>query len=395
MAYNGRGSLPANYADFAGEASQALVLPTPQPQFLFAHWAMAGRVTGQALDAGMTVEGFLRGSVGGAEIPPELDRLIRAAETYPGAIKGVDDFGQNKGDTIKFQRLIHDAGGLTEASRRLTGNSAISTTGVTVKTEEVPVMLDQFHGPYASTGSGVAPFEIADFDARYRANKVSLASWVNKALVYDYTIWLDTVIRDRFRASTYITQANASYSDVTSYVAGGNQKFSSEQLLRARKTLSDRNWQKFPNGNYVFVAPTAFNLDMIDDIEYRQLSQQHTDGRNQIFGYIGSLQDIDIFECSTTKQYAAASTVPGTGGGTVPTSVTLEEGILFGPEAVGFGTAGAEYDPGDESTRMMGPVLRFADDTNYGTLAKCIWFAIHAFQTLDERGIQRVIAQSA
>jgi hypothetical protein len=395
MAYNGRGSLPANYADFAGEASQALVLPTPQPQFTFAHWAMAGRVSAQALDAGMTVEGFLRDSMGGAEIPAELDRLMRAADQYPGVVKAVDDFGQNKGDTIKFQRLIHDAGGLSETSRRLTGNSAISTTGTTVKTEEVPVVLDQFHGPYASSGSGVAPFEIADFDARYRANKVALASWVNKALVYDYTIWLDTVVRDRFRASDYITLSNENFSDVTSYVAGGNSKFSAEQLFRARKTLSDREWAKFPGGNYVAIVPTSFNVDMLGDIEYRELSRQHTDGRNQIFGYIGSLQDIDIFECSTTKQYAAASTVPGTGGGTVPASVTLEEGILLGPDAVGFGTAGAEYDPGDPATRMMGPVLRFADDTNYGTLAKCIWYAIHAFQTLDQRGIQRFIAQSA
>jgi len=390
----GRGSLPANYADFAAEASQALILPSPNPQFLFAHWATAGRIAAQAFDAGMAPEGFMRGAMGGVDIPVDLDRMIRAVESYPGAIKSIDDFGQNAGDTIKFQRLVRDAGGLSESSRELVGDATISTTGVAVKTEEVPVVLKPFTGPYASTGSGVAPYKIVEFDAKYRANKISLASLVNDALSYDYTYWLDTVIRDRFRASTYTTLSNENFTDVSDYVTGGNSQFSTEQVLRARKTLADREWMHFPNGRYVLVVPTAFNTHMLSDIEYRELSKSHADV-NQLYGYIGSIQDIDIFECSTTKQYVATDTVAGDKTGTVGTSVVLEEALMFGPGCVGFGTAGAEYNPGDPSSRMMGPVLRFSDSTNFGTSAMVIWYALHAFQTLDERGCQRLIAQSA
>ena len=96
---------------------------------------------------------------------------------------------------------------------------------------------------------------------------------------------------------------------------------------------------------------------------------------------IGTFQDIDIYECSTTTQWAAASTFTGTGTGTVPTSVTLEEGLLFGPGVVGMGTA-------------LAPETRFSDSTNYGTEALVIWYALHAFQTLDQRGVQRLAAQS-
>ena len=396
MTYAGRASIQANYVDFAREATTPLLLPTPEPQYLFAQMAMAGRYSLAALNSGYnSVEGFMREAAGGADLSPEMGRLARVADMYPDVVRAVDSFGQNEGDTLKFQRLIHDVGGLTKTDRELIGNSAISTTGRSVKTEEVPVTLKEYHGPYASGGSGVAPFEIKNFDAQYRANKIALKSLVNSELTHDYTKWLDTTIRDEFRRSSYTTLPNSGWGDVTSFVAGGGGKFSMDQWLRARKTLTDREWRPFTSGRYVGIVPTSFNVDMAQDYDYSKASRFHEDGRNLIFGYIGSLQDIDFFECSTTKQYAAASTVAGDKAGTVPAGVTLEEGLLIGPGAVGFGTAGAEIIPGYPETRSMGPVVRFSDDTNFGTLAKCIWYAVHAMDCIDHRGVQRVIAQSA
>jgi hypothetical protein len=235
----------------------------------------------------------------------------------------------------------------------------------------------------------VQPFAIWGFDAKFRANKLSLVSLVTQQLGQDYVAWLDTVMRDELRASPFITLSDESYADVTSYTVGGGSTFSLEQILRARKTLSDREWKPFPNGRYVLLVPTVFNTQMVADIEYRELSKVHSDGRNQLFGYIGSVQDIDIFECSTLKSYAPASTVPGTGGGTVGTGVTLQEALLVGPGAVGFGTAAPEPE------NAMGPVARFDDNTNFGTVAKVIWYALHAIGGLDLRGVQRLLSQSA
>jgi len=390
MAFIGRASLPTNYEDFARSATASLLLPQPEPQYLFAHWAMAGRLSLAALNAGATsVQQYITAAGGGAPIPQDLDRMARVADAFPGFVQAVDVFGPNAGDTVKFQRPKFSTGGLTEAARELTTDAAISTTGLAIQMEEVPVVLKQFHGPYDGAGAAVQPYAIANFDAKYRANKLQLASVASLHLKRDYTYWLDAVIRDRFRAARYTTLSNAGYADVTAYVAGGGQRFDLDTIFRARKTLSDREWQRFPNGRYACLVPTVFNTDMLSDVDYREMSKVHADGRNQLYGYIGSVQDIDFFECTTLSSYAPGTTPLGDKTGVVPANVTLQEALLVGPGAVGMGTAA----PDPEGT--VGPVVRFADDTNYGTIAKVIWYALHAFQTVDERGVQRILAQSA
>ncbi len=386
----GRGSLPANYEDFLNSTTANLTLPTPQPQYLFAQFAMAGRLSTAALNAGATsVQQYVSMAGGGAPVPPELDRLIRTADAYPGFFQTLDQFGKGKGDTIKFQRPVFNAGGLSKASRKLNTNQTISTTGRTIQSEEVPIVLEEYHGPFGAGDSTPQPFAIWGFDAKYRANKTSLVGQATLQLVQDYTYWLDTVMRDELRAGETLTLSDASYTDVTSYTVGGGSTFSLEHILRARKALTDREWKPFPNGRYVLLVPSVFNTQMVSDIEYRDLSRVHMDGRNQLFGYIGSVQDVDIFECTTLKSYAATDTVPGTGGGTVGTGVTLQEAIMVGPGAVGFGTVAPDPE------NVVGPVARFADDTNYGTVAKVIWYALHAIGGLDLRGVERLICQSA
>lgn len=385
MAIIGRGSLPSNYEDFIGSVSAGLMLPQPESQYLFAHWAMAGRLSLAALNAGAaSVQQYVSMAGGGAVIPADLDRMARVADAYPGFVQALDVFGKGLGDTLKFQRPVFSTGGLTKASRELTTNAAISTTGAAIKAEEIPVVLKEYHGPFLSDGSAVAPFAIWGFDSKFRANKLQLTSLVNLHLTRDYTKWLDSVIRDEFLSSSNISFPSG-VANAAAFVSGGNKTFDLEQIFNARKAISDREWMKFPNGRYACIVPTSFNTQMLQDVDYRELSKQHAD-KNMLYGYIGSVQDIDFFECTTTKQYVATNSVEGS---TVASGVVLEEAILLGPGAVGFGTAA----PDPENT--LGPVARFADDTNYGTVAKVIWYALHAFQCLDDRGVQRIIAQSA
>lgn len=386
MGVIGRGTLPANYEDFASSVTSSLVLPQPEPQYLFAHWAMSGRLALAALNAGATsVQQYVSMAGGGAPVPPDLDRMARVADSYPGFVQAVDMFGKGMGDTVKFQRPVFSTGGLTKDARKLSTNATISTTGQVIKAEEVPVILEEYHGPYASNGSAPAPYAIWGFDAKYRANKLQLAGLASQHLRRDYVYWLDSVIRDEFLQSSNITFPTG-ISDSADFVAGGNAKFSLAQIFEARKAISDREWMRFPNGRYICLVPTSFNTDMLEDLEYRELSKQHAD-RNQLYGYIGSVQDVDFFECTTLKSYAAGST--DVDGETVASGVTLEEAILIGPGAVGFGTAAPDPE------NVMGPVARFADDTNYGTVAKVIWYALHAFQMLDDRGVERIVVQSA
>lgn len=380
MGFIHRGSLPSNYVDFADSVSMNMRLPTPEPQYLFAQMAMASNLSLAAMDAGQsTVQQFVSMSGGGVSLPPDLDRLVRVSESLPGAIQAVNGFGLGRGDTIKFQRDSYTAGTYTESSRELSTGAQISTTGQTIAEEEIPVVLKEYHGPH--DGSSVKPYAIWDFDAKFRANKEQLASKVSRHLQRDYTKWLDTVIRDRFRATSNITYAD-SIANVLSFTAGAGHNISLEAILNARKSLSDREVGPFSSGRYLLLVPTAFNTQMVGDVDYRELSKNHAMGKNQLFGYVGSVQDVDIVECTTLKSYAAGDTVPGDGNA-VPTSAAVEEALLIAPGCVGMGNASA------------GPELRFADSTNYGTEIRVIWYAMHAFQTLDSRRCQRLLFQSA
>lgn len=376
-----RGTLPQNFLD---SVTADIMLPTPEPQYLFARMALAGRLSLAAIDAGApTAQQFITMAGGGTQQDPGLEMLARSADIYGGALTVVDQFGLGRGDTIKFPRDIFEGGGYDEASRRLTTDKVISTTGQNIKNEEVPLILEEFHGPYNTAAGAVLPYAIREFDAKYRANKFQLASKVTRHLRRDYVKWLDRVVRAQFLKAGNVTLPSG-VANAAAFVPGANSNISLEQVFAARKTLTDREWQPFANGRYVCIVPTSFNTQMLQDPDYRELSKQHADGRNLIFGFLGSIQDIDFFECTTLAQYSdnGGDDIAAVEGSTVGAGVVLNEAILMGPGAVGFGTA-------------TQPECRWADDTNYGTVAKCIWYALHAFGMLDDRGVQRIVFQGA
>lgn len=376
-----RGSLPQNYLD---SVTAGLTLPTPEPQYWFAKMAMAGRLSLAAIDAGMpTVQQFVTmNAANGAPVSPQLDEMARAADAYPGFIQVVGGFGLGRGDTIKFQRDIYasTATGYDVSNRLLKTDQTISTTPQQPpQTEDVPVVLQEFIGPYGV--GGVQPYSIWDFDAKYRANKRKTVDIATKHLRRDYVVWLDRAIRSLFLAGSTYTWGDG-ITAVTDFAVGTEQHITLEQIFNARKKLSDREWAKFPNGRYMCLVPTSFNTQMLTDPEYKELSRYHRD-QNQLFGYIGSVQDVDFFEITTLAQYSDnAGDIATYNSVSVPAGVVVNEAILVGPGAVGFGSA-------------LDPEARFADDTNYGTVAKMIWYAIQAFATLDVRGIERIPFQGA
>lgn len=377
MASVNRATLPQNFLD---SVSLGMRLVQPEPEYLFAKMAMAGRLSLAAIDAGaVTVQQFVTMAAGGAPVPPELDQLARVGDAYPNAVVAVDDFGKNQGDTIKLRRPLFEGGGYDEQSRLVSADKNTNTTGQSVKAEEVPVVLQEFEGPFNQGLGAVSPYAIRDFDAKYKANRDQLTGIVTMHLRRDYVKWLDRVIRNRFVATSNITYSD-SVANVASFTAGAGHIANLELIARARKALSDREWGKFPNGRYVCLVPTQFNVDMLGDPDYRQLSAFHT-GQNQLFGYITSYQDVDIFECTTLRTFVNADgAVPGDGQ-TTPSGVTTQEGLLFGPGAVGMGTG-------------MTPSAYWADDTDFGKVAKVLWRALQAFQTLDNRAVQRLLWQT-
>jgi hypothetical protein len=171
-------------------------------------------------------------------------------------------------------------------------------------------------------------------------------------------------------------------SNVLSFTAGAGHSATLDMMLKARKALADRERGSFSNGRVIALVPTQFNVDMVQDPVYRDLSAQHA-GKNPLFQYLATLNDIDIFQCTTMKTYAPGDTVP-TDGNAVPAGAgnNVYEALMITPGSVGFGQA----DP---------PMVFESDDTDYQKAVKVIWRSTQAFQTVDERGIQRILFQAA
>lgn len=368
-----------NPGNFIELVNKGMALKTPTPQFWFAAMAMGATMRNSAISNGMSgaaqyVE-IITGN--GAPISPELAALVRAADAYPGMIATASEFGREDGDTMKLRRPVYGGGGYTEDARAVQPDKATSTTGQTVRSEDVTITLKQFEGPGAADGT-VKPYEILAFDAKYRKNANSLASETAHHLAYDYTVWKDTVLRDRTASSQYVSYSGG-LSTVSTMTLGAGYFINLRMILAMRKALRDRNWQPFSNGRYICLVPTAFSTQIPDDFEYLKLSQNHAAGRNVIFSPVASIQDIDIFELSTLRSWAAGSTIPGATG-TVQTGTRVHEALMFGPGILGHGTG----DP---------PRTFWGDDTNFQKSAKMIWRSVEGFQTLDERGIQRGLFQ--
>lgn len=377
MSYVNRGTLPANFLD---SVSSGMMIPEPEPQYFFARMAAGAQMLQTALDSNMSnAQHFMKFMGGGEIVSPALAEMARLIDAYPDAITFVPGFGLNKGDTIKLRRPVYTGGGYDLASRLVKSGVQTSETGQAIKASEVPVVLAQYEGPYDTTASQVRPYVIEEFDSRYRANKDQLVSLVKHHLGRDRTKWLDTVIRDLFRASSYITYAD-SVTNVLSFTSGAGHTISLETIFRAKQAIKDREWSPFPNGRYAFCVPTVFQTQMLGDPDYRALSAQHGPGKNQLFGHIASIDDIDIFEVTTLKTYAAGTTVPGDDNA-VPSGAAVYEGLMFGPGAVGMGQA-------------QGPTCYDSDSTNFGKESKVIWRSTEAFQTIDDRGVQRVLFQA-
>lgn len=376
-----RATLPQEFLD---SVSEGLMLPTPLPQFWFARTALGSQINSNAVAMGMPSGNQYAAQImsgAGGVMGRDLDAMIRAADAYPDAVMTADSqFGLHAGDTVKMRRRIFTGGGYDLASRTVTPDVATSTTGLTIGMEDVAMVLKELEGPYGASGSAPQPFVMRDFDLRWRHSRDNLVGEAKAALAYDYIKLLDTVIRDQFRQTSTITYAD-DVTDVSSFTATAGHGASLELVLKARQALSDREWSPFSNGRYICLVPTVFNVQMLNDVTWQRLSANHQGDKNQLFGYIGSVQDVDFFEVTTLKSYAAAASVPNDAQ-TVPTGATAYEALLFGPGCVGMGTA-------------QMPTAFYADDTNYGKEAKVIWRSVQAFQTLDIRGCQRILFQNA
>lgn len=357
-----RATIPAEFQDVVSKQ----LLMAPIPKFMHARLIMSA--VGQKLNTNsmMLPLGPSRDiQSNGTYATLEQMQYMLSDDIAKQAVRVQEDFSEaaqrgGVGHTIRINRPVFDATTYTMASRRLQAGATISTVAINAKSEQVPLTVERWAGPYDSTNSRVAPIGINAFDASRAVH--SIPAIADLQFQYDFHRTVDSFGVTLFDsvASGNILYAGSMTSNNSSTAVDDNP-FDFEMLLRSKKSLDDLSIPTFTNGRRIMVLTTKQGNDLQKDEQYQRLAKVHPQF-NPLFieSYLGSCAGFDILTSVTLTQTNNSSSVP------------IQHGQAFGPGMVGVGPASM-------------PMVIPSTDDNYGQDFKAIWIWFAAFGILDER----------
>lgn len=345
-------SLPENFYD----VTSAKLLCQPEPQYPFAQLFLAAIAASLPVPAGIGLAGREAPSAGAAYASLDPDRL-KLAEGLPSALFALGvDFGKQPGETVRINRPAFANTTYTKAARKVSSGQTISTTPITIGSEQTSLTLEKFAGPYDTANSRVAPFAIESFDANMGVH--SAPSIVGTHLARDYHRFLDAVhVTLGDEGAALYPDGMTADNDATT---AGSFPMTLEQVSRTEEDMDAANLPTLPDGSRLLVLSPKQAKQLKHDPEYLAQAEFHKEF-NLLFGnYVGSVGKFHIFKSSTLSK-------PVNGSG-----VEVHRGIALAP---GYFMGG------------MGrkPRVAAATDDNYGEQAKVIWLADLAFGITDER----------
>lgn len=342
-----RASLPENFYDVTSD----MLLVQPEPQYLYAQMFLGALGASLSTPGEIGLPGRAVGGVGGAYSAEDRDRLVLANPMMREVIAAEIDFNGQPGNSIRINRPVFANTTYTEASRRIASGTTISTTPITVSSQQTNLTLYRYGGPYDATNSRVAPYAIEAFDANMGVHKA--ASIHGTHLKRDFHKFIDSV-----NVSLLDLAATAIYPEgmtaVNDATAAGMFPFTYEQLCRVGRDMDIANLPYFSDGfRPLVLTPTQVN----------QLAQDEKYGKASVFmpqynvlfpGYVGTVNKFHIFKSNTLSVTNNSS------------SIAVHYGHAIAPGALLAG---------------MGRAPRVSPSTNdnYGETVLAIWMADLAF----------------
>lgn len=357
-----RATLPAEFQDVTSKQ----LLMTPLPQFLHARLIMSA--VGQKLNTGSLALplGPTREINGGGASYMGLTEMqyMLSDEIAKQAIRVQPDFSEaarsnGVGHTIRINRPKFASTTYTMASRRLTAGSAISTTPVNAQSEQVPLTVERWGGPYDPAQNAVAPIGINAFDATRAIHSIPAIAELKFQEDFHRTI-------DSFGVTLFDSVASANIVYAGSMAADNDAKqtddnpFDYATLLKCQKALDDLNIPTFSNGRRLMILTTKQVQDLMQDDQFQRMSVFNEYNPLLKGAYVKTCCDFDILKSTTLNQVSNSS------------SVKVQYGQAFGPGMVGVGPAGMPY-------------VSASTQDNYGQDFLAVWLWFCAFGVLDER----------
>lgn len=343
-----RASLPEEFYDRVHDK----LLVKPEPQYLYAGlWLGAMGMSLQA-PAMLGLDGRGISSANGDYTAAEKDRLILANPMFNEVVAAKVDFSKEFGNTIKINRPTFANTTYTQASRQIANGATISTTGITVGSEQANLTLFRYGGPYSSA---VQPYAIEAFDAKMSVH--SAVKIHGTHLVRDCHKFIDavqTTLLDTAATATYPAGVTA-VNDVT---LAGTAPMTFEQIARTEEQMDTSSLPTFSDGFRVLVLTPTQVRQLKNDPQYQRAAQNMPAYSILFPGYVASVGKFHIFKSTTLNTTVNSSSVP------------IHYGHAIAPGALLGG---------------MGRPLRVVPNTNdnYGETVLVIWLGDLAFGLAD------------
>ena len=267
MASFQRASLPENFYDKTSD----MLLVQPEPQYLYAQMWLAAM--GASLSVGeMGVGGRQLPGAGAAYSSAERDRLMLSNPLVTQVVAAKVDFNAQPGNTIRINRPLFANTTYTEASRKIASGATISTTGITVGSEQTNLTLYRFGGPYDSANSRVAPYAIEAFDANMGVHKA--ASIHGTHLKRDFHRFVDAaqVALLDLAATAVYPEGMSAVDDATT---AGSFPMTYEQVSRTEQLMDEANLPTFPDGFRLLVLTPTQCKQLKDDAQFQRYAEKH------------------------------------------------------------------------------------------------------------------------
>lgn len=374
-------------AEFTDILSSYL-LTVPDPQFVFARWAMAalaksqmsqidsynlamlqmfeGRLptTGDPSNVNASMSSGMGGPLQLAGMPLIYDSMFITSAQIPE--------GTGPGTTIKVDRPRFTDGLTTLANRRLSPNTKLFTNTQPITVDQIDVTIFENTGPGDTVTGAPAPISLSLF-AQHRA-KHDLLAMVGNQLRRDRMKFLDDTIINYLVAGA---ESNANgqtlggdVANATLFLGSGNEPMTLDLLPKAVEQLKSRNVPGIAqDGRYVFVGHPHQIQQLLNDGRYSQQSV-FMPGYNVLFpGYAGTVHNVNLVE----SQRMPKVTNIGVGG-----TQTGYKGLVIAPSALAWICA------------QDAKVVRDKNDDG-GRFAKFGWLAFEGFQVADQTFIQEIL----
>lgn len=347
MASFGRASVPENFFDITSD----MLLVQPEPQYLYAQMFLGALGASLSPPSELGLPGRAIGGAGAVYSAEDRDRLMLSNPMFREVIAAEVDFNGKPGNSVRINRPVFANTTYTESSRRVASGTTISTTPITVSSQQTNLTLYRYGGPYDSTNSRVAPYAIEAFDANMGVHKA--ASIHGTHLKRDFHRFIDAVevsLLD-LAASAIYPEGMSAVNDAT---VTGSFPFTYEQLCRVGRDMDIANLPTFSDGFRALVlTPTQINQLRQND-QYNKASQFFPEYNALFPGYVKSVNKFHIFMSNTLTITNNSSSVP------------IHYGHAIAPGALLAG---------------MGRAPRVAPNTNdnYGETALVVWLADLAF----------------